>query len=85
MKAILTLSLVLFFGGTSLAQDGKVNVKVATLQESVILIDSTVQTDTMDVIGKEGQTGIARLYRHKNSRVKSALFFTTKNDTPKLA
>ncbi|TLF45780.1 hypothetical protein [Maribacter aurantiacus] len=85
MKAILTFSLVLFFGGISLAQDANINQKVATLQEDVVLVASHLETKNVKGLDMKGQTGIARLYRYKNSRVKSALFFTTKNNKPKLA
>ncbi|UWX55915.1 hypothetical protein NYZ99_05910 [Maribacter litopenaei] len=85
MKAILTLSLVLFFGGISLAQDAKVNQKVDAVQADVLLIENNFETENVTIFGEGKQTGIARLYRYKNSRVKSALFFTTKKDKPKLA
>ena len=85
MKAILTFSLILFFGGISLAQDAKVNQKLDTLQEGVVLVKTHLDTENVNVLGTKGQAGIVRLYRYKNSRVKSALFFTTKNDKPKLA
>lgn len=85
MKAILTFFLVLFFGGVSLAQDAKVNQKVDALQEGVFLIENSMETENKDTIVGNNHTGVARLYRYKNSRVKSALFFKTKKDKPKLA
>ncbi|ASV29040.1 hypothetical protein [Maribacter cobaltidurans] len=85
MKAILTFSLVLFFGGMSMAQNVKKNDKVDTLQENVILTDNSLDTENIEILVGEKQTEVARLYRYKNSRVKSALFFKTKKDKPKLA
>lgn len=85
MKAILTFFLVLFFGGISLAQDANSNQKVATLQQDIVLVESHLETENLKGLDTKGQTGFARLYRYKNSRVKSALFFTTKNNRPKLA
>ena len=84
MKAILTFSLILFFGGMSMAQNVKNNYKVDTLRENVILTDSSLETENIETLGREKQMEVARLYRYKNSRVKSALFFKTKKDKPKL-
>ena len=84
MKAILTFSLILFFGGISMAQNVKSNDKVDTLRENVILTDSSLDTENIETLGGEKQMEVARLYRYKNSRVKSALFFKTKKDKPKL-
>ncbi len=84
MKAILTFSLVLFFGGMSMAQNVQKNDKVDTLQENVIFTDSSLDTENIEILVGRKQTEVARLYRYKNSRVKSALFFKTKKDKPKL-
>ena len=84
MKAILTFSLVLFFGGISMAQNVKNNHKVNTLQENVTLTDSSLDTENVEILVGEKQMEVARLYRYKNSKVKSALFFKTKKDRPKL-
>lgn len=85
MKAILTFTLILFLGGISLAQDAKFNQRVDTVQGEVLLIESNMETEKTKFLGEGNQNGISRLYRYKNSRVKSALFFTTKKDKPKLA
>ena len=72
MKTILTLIFVLTIGVTAQAQDAKVDVKVETVEMSIVT--STTNGNT-----------VARLYKFKNSRVKKALSFTTKRNKAKLA
>jgi len=72
MKTILTLIFVLTIGVTAQAQDAKVDVKVETVEMSIVT--STTKKNT-----------VARLYKFKNSRVKKALSFTTKRNKAKLA
>ena len=72
MKTILTILFVLTIGVTAQAQDAKVDVKVET-------VEMTIVTSTTN-----GNT-VARLYKFKNSRVKKALSFTTKRNKAKIA
>jgi len=72
MKTILTILFVLTIGVTAQAQDAKVDVKVET-------VEMTIVTSTTN-----GNT-VARLYKFKNSRVKKALTFTTKRNKAKMA
>ena len=85
MKAILTFALVLFFGGISIAQQSNNNQKVDTFQAEAVLILENTETSSSKQANVSNQQSIARLYRYKNTRVKKALFFTTKKDKPKLA
>ncbi len=80
MKAIATIILVLFIGVSAQANTTAKEVKVATIEMSIvtdIVIKETVQL--------EKTTEVARLYRRKNSMVKKALAFTTKRNRPKMA
>ncbi|NND80419.1 MAG: hypothetical protein HKN53_11010 [Maribacter sp.] len=72
MKTILTLLFVLTIGAAAQAQDAKVDVKVETIEMSIV--NTTTNENT-----------VARLYKFKNSRVKKALSFTTKRNKAKLA
>lgn len=79
MKAILTLTFVLFFGATAMAQNIKTDDKVATIEMSVVLstevtVEKTTETTT-------NTNAIARVYKFKNTRVKKALVFETKTAT----
>jgi hypothetical protein len=86
MKAIITLILVLFFGATAIAQSNDTNdVKVETIEMGIVLdLGSDVSID-FETVETEEENQVARVYRNKNSRVKKAISFTTKNDRPKLA
>ncbi|MBT8298055.1 MAG: hypothetical protein KJO52_06945 [Maribacter sp.] len=72
MKTILTLIFVLTIGAAAQAQDAKVDVKVETIEMSIVTTTTNENT-------------VARLYKFKNSRVKKALSFTTKRNKSKLA
>ena len=81
MKAIITLSIVLFFGVVSQAQskdrknpDPK---KSGTLKLIPITIKSfdAIKSDTQDYV---------LLSKFKNTRVKKALLFTTRNNKTKM-
>ncbi|MBT8300763.1 MAG: hypothetical protein KJO63_05490 [Maribacter sp.] len=72
MKTILTLIFVLTIGAAAQAQDAKVDVKVETIEMSIVTTTNNENT-------------VARLYKFKNSRVKKALSFTTKRNKSKLA
>ena len=73
MKTILTLIFVLTIGVTAQAQDAKVDVKVETVEMTIVTSTTT------------NENTVARLYKFKNSRVKKALSFTTKRNKAKLA
>ncbi|WP_343485790.1 hypothetical protein [Allomuricauda sp. d1] len=81
MKAILTLTFVIFFGTVALAQEPTPNQKVATVEMGVVLTENQVQESSKLEGGKE----VARLYKHKNARAKKELVFTTKRNKAKLA
>ena len=72
MKTILTLIFVLTIGVTAQAQDTKADVKVET-------VEMTIVTSTSN------ENKVARLYKFQNARVKKALSFTTKRNKAKLA
>jgi len=76
MKTILTLFFVLTIGVTAQAQDAKVDVKVDTIQMSIVTATTTT-TST--------ENTVARLYKFKNSKIKKALSFSTKRNKAKLA
>lgn len=83
MKSILTLVLVLFFGAIALAQN--TNDKVETFKIGVVLVtDNNTSIDQQKTTISTENT-VARLYRYKNSRVKSELRFSTLKNRPKLA
>ncbi|MFX0558211.1 hypothetical protein ACOCEA_15520 [Maribacter sp. CXY002] len=85
MKALFTLVLVLFVGVAAIAQNKNNNDKVDTFKMDVVLV-----TGSTTVIGQEKtlfflENSVTRLYRYKNSRVKSELGFRTLKNRPKLA
>ncbi len=73
MKTLVTLIFVLFISFTAQAQNNTAEVKVETIEMSIV-----VET-------AEKEVKLARLYRRSNSRVKKALSFTTKRNRAKLA
>ncbi len=77
MKTLITLIFVLTIGVTAQAQDKTAEVKVETIEMTIVT--STTQT----TVKKEEK--VARLYRRSNSKVKKALSFTTKRNRSKLA
>lgn len=79
MKTIATLIFVLFIGVAAQAQNGNEEVKVATIEMTIVTETSTQE------IGTDNTIEVARLYRRKFSTVKKALSFTTKKDAPKMA
>lgn len=85
MKAILTLSLTLFFGAISFAQSVNVEHKVVVSTIGLVQVEEGLKVNNLNQRESNDTNSIARLYRYKNSRVKKALFFTTKKDRPKLA
>lgn len=82
MKAILTLTFVLFFGAIAMAQD-TTDKKAETIEMGVVLLEDTLDSK-VEFITNETKT-IARIYKSKNSRVKKELIFTTKYSKAKLA
>ncbi|NND15464.1 MAG: hypothetical protein HKN89_03990 [Eudoraea sp.] len=86
MKAIITFILILFFGAAAIAQSNDTtDVKVETIEMGIVLdLGSDVSID-FETVETEEENQVARVYRNKNSRVKKAISFTTKNDRPKLA
>ena len=75
MKTILTLTFVLFFGATAIAQNMKTDTKVATIEISVVL-STEVKVEKKTEITTNAS--LARVYKFKNARVKKALVFETK-------
>jgi len=75
MKAIFTLTLVLFFGATAMAQNVKTDTKVATTEMGIVL-STEIKIDNKVETVKENT--VARVYKFKNTRVKKALVFETK-------
>ena len=73
MKAILTIVFILFIGLTAQAQDNSSEVKVVTIEKTIVT-ETTTDSNT-----------VARLYKRTNSRVKKAIKFTTKRNRAKLA
>ncbi len=72
MKTLITLIFVLFIGVAAQAKDTASEVKVKTVEMSVVT--STTKENT-----------VARVYMFKNSRIKKALSFKTKRNKAKLA
>ena len=72
MKTLITLIFILFIGVAAQAQDTASEVKVKTVEMSVVT--STSEENT-----------VARVYKFKNSRIKRALTFKTKRNKAKLA
>ncbi len=84
MKAILTIILVLFIGVAAQAQNTTNEVKVETIEMSIVTFTSNKEVTYKEVIN-ENITEVARLYKFKNSRIKKALAFTTKRNKAKMA
>ncbi|MBD0851576.1 hypothetical protein [Maribacter arenosus] len=72
MKTIFTLLFVLTIGVTAQAQDTKSDIKVETVEMTI-------------VASTANENSVARLYKFKNSKIKKALSFTTKRNKAKLA
>ena len=80
MKAIATIIFIIFFGITAQAQNSTEEVKVETIEMTIV-----IATETKNEVKTETTTEVARLYKFKNSRVKKALSFTTKRNKAKMA
>ena len=79
MKTIATLIFVLFIGVAAQAQNTTKEVKVETVEMSIVSV--TVKKE----VKLETKTEVARLYKYKNSKIKKALSFTTKRNKAKMA
>jgi len=73
MKTLVTIIFCLFIGIAAQAQDAPAEVKVETVEMSVVTTTTTKENT------------VARVYKFKNSRVKKALTFKTKRNKAKLA
>ncbi len=78
MKTILTLIFVLFIGVAAQAQSSTEEVKVDAIEMGIV-------TEFTEEVTIEKNTEVARLYKHKNSRITKALKFTTKKNKSKMA
>lgn len=85
MKTLLTIFLLVFLNAATVAQHTKFNDKVSITQMGVVLVSSLSVSISLEKAGTETENSVARLYRYQNSRVKKALSFRTKKDSPKLA
>ncbi|MUH36625.1 hypothetical protein D9O36_12300 [Zobellia amurskyensis] len=79
MKTIATLIFVLFIGVTAQAQTATEEVKVATIEMTIVTETSTEE------VSLENTIEVARLYKRDNARVTKALSFTTKRNKAKMA
>ena len=84
MKTLITLIFVLFIGVAAQAQNNTKEVKVETIQMSIVTFTSSEEV-IFEAIATENETEVARLYKYKNSRIKKALKFTTKRNKAKMA
>ena len=78
MKTIVTLIALTFFGIMAQAQDVPGEPKVKGITTLAVKSDLVMEQARKD-------RKMARLYKFKNSSVKKALSFTTKNNSSKLA
>lgn len=83
MKAVITLLFILFISVAALAKSQPEVEKTTTITKGVVLEQSTLTSFKNTPAVKKNN--IVRLYRSKNSRIKKALSFTTKNNTYKQA
>ncbi|MFI8605151.1 hypothetical protein ACIGCP_11855 [Cellulophaga baltica] len=72
MKTLLITIFLIFIGVTAQAQETTKEVKVETTTKTIVTTTNY-------------ETSTARLYMHKNSRVKKELSFTTKANKTKLS
>lgn len=79
MKTIVTFFFVLFIGVVAQAQNTSEEVKVETIEMTVVIVTET------EAAVLENTQEVARLYMFSNARVKKALSFTTKRNKAKMA
>ncbi|CAZ97083.1 hypothetical protein Q4603_18225 [Zobellia galactanivorans] len=79
MKTIATLIFVLFIGLTAQAQTSTEEVKIDTVEMTIVTETATEE------VSLENTLEVARLYKRDNARVIKALSFTTKRNKAKMA
>ncbi len=79
MKTLTTIIFVLLIGFTAQAQNAQIDAKVVTIEKGVVLTETFKTNISLE------DNSVARLYKFRNSSVKSALSFKTKNNKAKLA
>ena len=79
MKTIATLIFVLFIGLTAQAQTSTEEVKIDTVEMTIVTETATEE------VSLENTLEVARLYKMDNARVTKALSFTTKRNKAKMA
>ena len=82
MKSLTTLILVLTFGAIALANT-EPDVQIDVIEMGVFLDSSNEYSSDSTQIHINTKEDIARLYKFKNSRVKKALSFVTKQTSSK--
>ncbi len=80
MKTIATIILVLFIGVSAQAKERVQEVKVETVEMTIV-----EQIEVKQEITFDAANDVARLYRRSNSQVKKALSFSTKRNRAKMA
>lgn len=84
MKAVLTLLLILFFGAIALAQNTESHDNIQTIKMGVVLDTSPDVLIDFKESKKVNDNEVARLYKFKDSRIKTALSFATKKNQAKI-
>jgi hypothetical protein len=85
MKAYLTLIAILIFGASALAQNKESHDKIQPIEMGIVLDAGVIRVVSDQKMETAKENKIAQLYRYKNSRVKKALAFSTKQNRAKLA
>jgi hypothetical protein len=80
MKTVLTFILLLSISMSAQAQEDNVTTGSKTSTTTTV----TNSVEKFNPITLEGTNGVARLYKHRNSRVLKALSFSTKKNSNKL-
>lgn len=79
MKTIATLIFVLFMGVNAQAQNGTDEIKVDTIEMTIVTESS------LEAIPFESAAEVARLYKRTNTRVNKELTFSTKANRAQMA
>ena len=77
MKNILTILFIVFISVAAQAQTETTSVELETVEMTIV--------NEVEEVKLEEEVKVARLYKFKNSRVKTALAFKTKRDKAKMA
>lgn len=85
VKPILTLVIILILGATAMAHPNVTGDEKSKTYAVDHVLDSGADRTVADEETVKTGTEVVRVYRKKNSRVKKALRFTTKQNKPKLA